>query len=92
MKTAEDLFCEAFYPWLRNQTTPHKMSGAKAAKIIADCRRVLEQRLVPAQMAQSTFEEYLSVAHKVILHSVSWDEAKAMGTNPSKKDQEIPKT
>jgi len=34
----------------RNQTAPHRMTGEKATKIIADGRTDLEAKLVPSQM------------------------------------------
>jgi hypothetical protein len=91
MKTTEDLFCEAFYPWWRNQTTPHRMTHETANKIMADCRRHLEGNLVPKQMPQDTFDEYMATAHKVVLYSVSWDEAKTKSTDELQKVHQIPK-
>ena len=76
MKTTEDIFCDLFYRWWRNQTAPHRMTSEKATKIIADCRMDLEAKLVPGQMTQSAFDEHMAAAHKVVLFGVSWDDAK----------------
>jgi adenylate kinase family enzyme len=91
MKTTEDLLCDVFYGWWRDQTAPQKMTSEKAKKIIADGRVVLEGTLVPDQMAQSTFDAHMATAHKVILFGVSWDEAKATSMDDLQKAHRIPK-
>jgi transcription initiation factor TFIIIB Brf1 subunit/transcription initiation factor TFIIB len=91
MKTTEDVFCDMFYPWWREQTTPRQMTSEKAEKIIADCRVVFEGKLVPDQMAQSTFDAHMAIAHKVVLFAVSWDVAKTTSMDDLLKEYPIPK-
>jgi hypothetical protein len=91
MKTTEDIFCESFYGWWRDQTAPQKMTGEKANKLIADCRRVLEKKLVPDQMAQNTFDEYMVIAYKIVLFGVSWGQAKTKNMDDLQKERPIPK-
>ena len=90
MKTTEDIFCESFYPWWRNQTAPYRMTREKANKHIADCRQVLKAKLVPDQMAQNTFDEHMASACKVILFGVSWDEARTKSIFDLQKEHQIP--
>ena len=89
--TKEDIFCNLFYPWWRDQTTPRQMTRAKAEKFIADARTVLERTLVPDQMAQGTFDAHMATAHKVVLFGVSWDVAKTKSMDDLQKAHQIPK-
>ena len=89
--TKEDVFCNLFYPWWRDQTTPRQMTRAKADKFIVDARMVLEGALVPGQMAQSTFDAHMATAHKVVLFGLSWDEAKTKSMDDLQKAHQIPK-
>jgi hypothetical protein len=92
MRTKEDAFCESFYPWWRIQTTPNRMTREMASKIVADCRHALQAKLVPVKMPQASFDEHLATAHKVILFSVSWDDAKAKSMEELQQVHQIPKT
>jgi hypothetical protein len=89
--TTEDAFCNLFYPWWRDQTTPRRMTYEKADKFIADARMVLERTLVPGQMTQDAFDAHMGTAHKVVLFAVSWDEAKVKSMADLQKLHQIPK-
>jgi hypothetical protein len=68
------------------------MTTETAMKIVDDCRQLLQWKLVPVQMAQDAFDEHLATAYKVILFSVSWDEAKTKSMEEFQKVHQIPKT
>ena len=91
MTTTEDAFCNVFYPWWREQTTPRQMTSEKAAKFIADGRVVLERTLVPGQMSQETFDEHMAIAEKVVLFGVAWAEAKTKSMDELQQAHQIPK-
>jgi hypothetical protein len=90
MKTLEDVFCDFFYAWWRDQTIPQKMTWERAKKITADCSDILRRKLVPGQMTQDAFNEHMGTAQKVILFSVSWDEAKKKSIDDFQKERQMP--
>ena len=67
------------------------MTSAKAKKIIADGRMTLERTMVPGLMTQGTFDEHMAIAHKVVLFTVSWDEAKTKSMDDLQKAHQVPK-
>ena len=91
MKTKEDNFCEAFYQWWHEQTSPQRMTWEKAAKLMADCRSSLETKLVPSKMTRETFDEMMETARKVVLFRAAWDIAKLMSVDELQREHKIPK-
>lgn len=77
MDVHEDVFCDFFYRWWREQTVPQPMTSSKATKITADCAAALKRILVPRWMPIDAFTGHMVTAQKVILFNLSWDEAKA---------------